>query len=199
MHEMSHLIMSRMILKEVSRCLPVALNPISFALGNMRPDVSIKLRKLAHNFKESYGYIQSEIEALSGTPVWSVTGSNYAMRLGVVCHYICDYFCFVHTPEFTGSLSTHLAYENMLNRHILHTRKRLSRKRHQTASRSALTIPQIDRQLRAMLTNNRRPTEDMISRDFMSALEVCVTTVSSILEHSCVAGIAQLQVASAMG
>jgi hypothetical protein len=31
--------------------------------------------------------------------------------MGVVCHYVCDYFCYSHSPAFQGNLWDHIKYE----------------------------------------------------------------------------------------
>jgi hypothetical protein len=37
--------------------------------------------------------------------------ARFSYSLGIVSHYVCDYFCYPHHPSFKGGLREHIAYE----------------------------------------------------------------------------------------
>ena len=68
------------------------------------------------------------VKALSETPVkeeGQCIGPEYSMRLGLMCHFICDYFCFAHNADFTGSLTQHITYERDLDEYLRENCKEL--------------------------------------------------------------------------
>ena len=44
----------------------------------------------------------------------SVNDYDYAKRLGIICHYCADFFCFAHNSGFKGNLRGHMRYESTL-------------------------------------------------------------------------------------
>ena len=45
-------------------------------------------------------------------------GADYSKRLGIMCHFICDYFCLAHNKCFEGGLIRHSGYENRLDMYL---------------------------------------------------------------------------------
>lgn len=118
LHSFSHLRIGRMVCTEVIRRTGLIPNRLAFILGNIRPDLSIKYRLIGHTRAESYEFLIQEIRELSHTPVYFFTGFRYAMRLGIICHYLCDYFCYAHDEAYPGTLRDHLRYERQLRAYI---------------------------------------------------------------------------------
>ncbi len=115
MHSFSHLRMGRILRREIVRRAHAVPNRVAFLLGNIRPDLSIKYRRIGHTRKESYEFLLQEIRELAQIPVYGFCGIRYSMRLGILCHYLCDYFCVVHRDDYEGTLRNHLKYEKVLD------------------------------------------------------------------------------------
>ena len=110
-HAMGHL------LYEALTKQGVKLDQELFVLGNLLPDYLPELILNPHFTLKCQREIHIFTEALAGQPV--VRGEQlppeYALRLGILCHYLTDYFTFAHTPEFRLGLREHGAYEMQLN------------------------------------------------------------------------------------
>ena len=46
-------------------------------------------------------------------------GKTYTRRLGVICHYYADYFCYAHQKNYTGDLAAHVLHEKNLRQYII--------------------------------------------------------------------------------
>lgn len=98
----------------------VFLNKTAFLYGNIAPDY-IPHMVLTPHFGKVCTRNAEEIArelARSHLPESRIAGAEYSKMLGMMCHYLCDYFCFAHNKEFTGSLRQHPAYENELDLHL---------------------------------------------------------------------------------
>ena len=88
----------------------------AFVFGNIFPDIS----KFAfrNHFYEDTRSIYKCYRMKAGNP--QNTDRERSMALGVVCHFICDYFCKYHakTPYIHKSLVTHIMYEIALHMKI---------------------------------------------------------------------------------
>jgi hypothetical protein len=40
--------------------------------------------------------------------------ASFSEKLGIVLHYIADFFCFAHAPTFNNNIISHLLYETRL-------------------------------------------------------------------------------------
>ena len=47
-----------------------------------------------------------------------VPNPDLSVRLGIVCHFLTDFFCFAHTNGFTGTMREHIRYEKELDRYL---------------------------------------------------------------------------------
>lgn len=98
----------------------IHLKKESFLKGNVIPDFSYYAIAHPHFMKLSLGFVQAEIESLSNTYMKSaLVGSDYSYRLGIVCHYYADFFCYAHSSNYKQIIVNHLKYENLLHEHFL--------------------------------------------------------------------------------
>ncbi|URZ17440.1 zinc dependent phospholipase C family protein [Clostridium felsineum] len=105
----THLLFSHIIYKEILRDTKFKLDKIKFALGNIKPDFSNKEMECPHTLNES---LESLIQYADGVIKSSISVEEFSISLGVICHYICDYFCLYHREgnEKKGILE-HFIYE----------------------------------------------------------------------------------------
>lgn len=98
---------------------------VAFAFGCVKPDFDIfsYLRGLkrkpfyGHNWNNAHGYIMR----LSRKAEKKALGS---FGFGLLVHYLCDAFTFVHNDGFSGGLKAHAVYERLLHTSLLESDKR---------------------------------------------------------------------------
>ncbi|OPX50843.1 hypothetical protein CLTHE_01230 [Clostridium thermobutyricum DSM 4928] len=90
-----------------------------FIWGTIKPDCASKYKFTKHYFDESSDMILEMIEDLANmTPdevIQNGTG-KFSAELGVICHFLCDYYCIPHAQrwEFKNSMRQHVNYEREL-------------------------------------------------------------------------------------
>lgn len=95
----------------------------SFLKGNVLPDISPKYRVKKHGRKQFEDIIKEKIIFLSNLNSEQIINNlgkeKFSIELGIVCHFLCDFFSLPHDEEwgFKESVTLrHVLYEKKLHR-----------------------------------------------------------------------------------
>ncbi|MDI9476300.1 MAG: zinc dependent phospholipase C family protein [Natronincolaceae bacterium] len=116
----THKIISEHVYDNIKNTFNVDLNKRSLIYGSIKPDIAYSLVKLDHFKPQSFDFICDEINKLS----------NYdfelnkefikflSRRIGVVTHFISDFFCIPHNDRITyeNNFIDHIRYEHRLHK-----------------------------------------------------------------------------------
>ena len=92
------------------------LKKLFFAFGNIFPDISFTFVKNPHIPSIMYEAVMHRIEkALCFSD--KQTYLNY-FSIGIITHYLADFFCAAHTEPFGEDARTHYLYEQQLETHV---------------------------------------------------------------------------------
>jgi len=111
MNIITHVRLSRMISRVVRENFAVPIKPVSFAFGCIKPDLLLSFRNIPHCQSHAMELLINELEQLMSSLDEGIEPHQLSLRLGVVCHYLTDFFCFVHSENFKGGKIYHLLYE----------------------------------------------------------------------------------------
>ncbi|WP_028829798.1 zinc dependent phospholipase C family protein [Proteocatella sphenisci] len=118
----THMRMSELIYSNIEKNTDFSPGKLTFKTGNMSPDMPFYHKHLKHYKHQNFDYILQMINDLSSVdPTESITTLNvYSYRLGVIAHYVCDYFCLPHHDRNTyqDNLKKHLIYEKDLHKAV---------------------------------------------------------------------------------
>lgn len=89
----------------------VEINIKSFVYGNVLPDFSLKYRMTKHTKKEDWNIALNIIDGLIYSD--EITNENISIKLGVLSHYLCDFFTFPHNEGFEKNIIYHECYEQL--------------------------------------------------------------------------------------
>ena len=81
------------------------LHEKSFLFGNLFPDLILSFFWRRHEYAVSRKYLRKKIEKIKKKPLF------FSFQLGVLTHYICDYFCYPHSRVYNESMLQHILYE----------------------------------------------------------------------------------------
>lgn len=88
---------------------------VGLLIGSILPDILVHTYLTGHTWKASGKRILNKLEKLEqsdGLNVWT------ALQLGMILHYIEDFFTMSHSRFFTGNIWEHIGYEIRLQRYI---------------------------------------------------------------------------------
>lgn len=111
MNIITHMRLSRMISRVVRENFAVKVKPLSFAFGCIKPDLLFSFRHIPHRQSHAMELLINELQELRDSLDEGIEAHELSLRLGVVCHYLTDFFCFVHSDNFQGGKIYHLLYE----------------------------------------------------------------------------------------
>ena len=182
MHKFSHVDISLAVKRAVERETGIRINTIGFVYGNLKPDISIPLLRIPHFMHKSLQFVLSEITELLKYDVNKISGCSmeFSKRLGIVIHYLSDFFCHVHDSEYHGSMIRHYFYEvklfiySRLNRHMFASFRYT---RYPILSITQASILNSVEKLHAKY-RSKSPSFD---RDIIYTLRMCTSLTMSIL------------------
>lgn len=112
----SHSLVAKAVHKCVLDNLGFNLTLTDVKFGCMKPDFFPKLIALPHYKEKSFKAIAQMIwELQNAKPTGLKEIRNFSMELGVVLHYISDYFCYAHNNKVLDRMPSHLFYEISLD------------------------------------------------------------------------------------
>lgn len=93
----------------------------AFYLGSILPDLTPKMITSPHEFSTSFEDLKQRIRGLIFDAQIGMHCERVLWRrLGVVMHYLADYFTFPHNSTYEGNLKDHCLYERDM-KHALRT------------------------------------------------------------------------------
>lgn len=117
MNTFSHILIGGFLHKYFLELHGIDLNYSSFIGGNLLPDFKPAYKRLPHELNSWEPFLKNEINKLSGCKQDKTRLSkNVSRRLGVICHFYADFFCYPHTEAFDGGTYQHVKYEWELDR-----------------------------------------------------------------------------------
>jgi len=118
----THKTMGENIIKYANTKSVYLINNKRFVWGNVKPDCAPKYKFKKHYYDESIDMIVEKIIYLSSLTLedvnYNMTVGKFSEELGVVCHFLCDFFCAPHYYRWefksTSAVKQHMTYENNL-------------------------------------------------------------------------------------
>lgn len=87
----------------------------AFYLGSILPDCVPTFLTRRHTIEDTFFILEKEIRKLTENYNFEKgIGSYYCRHMGVITHYIADYFTFPHNSIYPGNMAAHCKYEKHL-------------------------------------------------------------------------------------
>jgi len=113
MRKATHVRIGRMIADDLARIRGVRLDMAAFEAGCVLPDRRLRYMLLhPHFFNRSFSYLCRLIrKTLKDTQGGLMDFKEFSLRLGLICHYIADFFCHAHNALGFMGYRAHKRYE----------------------------------------------------------------------------------------
>jgi len=181
MNTFSHILIGKLLYVYMKSEYGICLDRKSFVRGNYLPDFSIGLVTSPHYIKYKLKFVEREIAALSERHFMSADiGKENSRRLGIICHYIADFFCFAHSERFCESMAAHVDYERRLHRFLMVKQSVLSGIRFLPDPRHGANPASISAALGEYHADYMRASRSM-GNDVVFSLQVCIDTIVSLI------------------
>lgn len=113
----SHFFIGRLLHRELTEIYPYELNKAAFVIGNIAPDYSPLVVTHPHYASRSQNFLSRRIRGLANRPGICDLDPllSTSFQLGMITHYIADFFCEAHANGKIGNAREHLQYEDWLD------------------------------------------------------------------------------------
>ena len=113
---LSHFYIAKSLYKSFLKNLNIKLDLNSFVYGCVKPDFTPSLIRISHYKNKSFDTICNRISLLESEPFPKTRKDlkKFSMELGIVAHYLIDYFCYPHNNKKYDFTPIHFIYENIL-------------------------------------------------------------------------------------
>ena len=117
----THTLIGKSIVENINENKSFFISDKNFIYGNIKPDISSKYVLQKHYLEESLEMIFTKVEYLCTLNLDCISKyfsiSKFSQELGVICHFLCDFFCVPHSRrwEMTHSMNKHITYEKELS------------------------------------------------------------------------------------
>lgn len=119
MRKKSHLALTTYLIQNMN-VKDLYNHKLSFYVGSLWPDCIPSFITKKHRIADTFDIVEKEIKKITEEYNEGKGITRYYCRhLGIITHYLADYFTFPHNEVFTGSLKEHCIYE----KHLKHALK----------------------------------------------------------------------------
>lgn len=106
----SHISMGRYLYRYFRDHMDVRLQKRTFVLWNVMPDLAPSLLRLSHFKKDIYDLVMEKAQYLAQEGA-KMSPREYSKQMGILCHFMADFFCYAHAEYFDGGKIAHFRYE----------------------------------------------------------------------------------------
>ncbi len=174
MNFLTHILISKTVYRRLSR--QTEIDKGAFLYGNIKPDLTPKCLSNPHTLDNYLFIVCGKSNQLLNQ---DLSVNEFSEELGVLCHHICDFFCYYHSDsQLHHKLFAHFIYE--LRLHFLMRTMLLERKITFSTSGKAIrkNIGFIIMEMRKeYLSRKQSPRED-IRYAFLATIWSCESILS---------------------
>ncbi|HWQ42005.1 MAG TPA: zinc dependent phospholipase C family protein, partial [Desulfosporosinus sp.] len=176
----------------VEKELDIKLDTFSFMYGNIKPDLETSSVKIPHFKHTTMELVQAEIENLTTLRLNKSKrcSKQLSERIGVITHYLSDFFCYAHNEYFESKHRSHLLYEFQLLYHFQKNKKVVKGHSYikptdiQSSSNDIITyIEEAHDSYIKTIKENPLPFELDTANALTVCILVCVSILSICLDH----------------
>lgn len=113
----SHVIIANIVADILEEQIDIKIDRDTLEFGSIYPDINIPKRIRIHNTKQVYNNYEKQTKNLINK---NKNKFGISFTLGLLCHYICDSFCWAHNMRTAtlGEFVKHVKYEKSLEKYV---------------------------------------------------------------------------------
>ncbi|GFR36361.1 zinc dependent phospholipase C family protein [Thermobrachium celere] len=112
----THKLIGKSILLNIKQKYNIPINEESFLNGCLKSDYSLPFFFIPHYKEKSFNFIIQMIKDITNYNLSNTKSiKNFYTKLGIITHFLCDYFCYAHNNKKLDNMFLHLKYEKALH------------------------------------------------------------------------------------
>jgi hypothetical protein len=137
----THITLSKILYKQLDGI--IELDKSAFLYGNIKPDMTRKCLRNPHTLQNYSLAVCNSADDLMNN---KVSLQEYSIKLGEICHYVCDFYCQYHiNEEIFNKFKDHFLYEMKLHFELMKNKSDIYLKNNLNTAKAniALTIVEL--------------------------------------------------------
>lgn len=127
MNVMVHLLFAYHVRKIIRKDTGIKLNLLGYMVGNILPDIRARFNSQPHYIDHSLNFvINSGRKIMNNEEGLTSSSYRFSKNMGIINHYLSDYFCYPHQSSYSEGFRRHMTYEFVM---LIRYRKGLKRYR----------------------------------------------------------------------
>lgn len=120
MFAVTHKMIAQKVFDALNEELGIVLDRKSLLHGSIAPDLYPSMLFKSHGKKSSFEFVQRKIQSLAEEviPANRKGLSVFSLKLGIIIHFVSDYFCKAHNESRYDNMLLHYIYERKLKRYF---------------------------------------------------------------------------------
>ena len=107
-----HLMFAYHVRKIIKKDIGIKLNLLGYMVGNVLPDIRARFNSQPHYIDASLKYVvKSSQRLINNDERLSRDSYQFSKRMGIINHYLSDFFCYPHQAYYNEGLRRHMTYE----------------------------------------------------------------------------------------
>lgn len=148
MRKKSHIALASYLLHSEGMTL-LTTHKKAFYLGNILPDCVPSFITRRHCIKDTFSVLKKELSLLIEHYDYTKGITAYFCRhLGIILHYVADYFTFPHNHFYPGNLKDHCDYEEILKQEMRQQVKLEIHKRSRSSNLETCSVESICQEIK---------------------------------------------------
>ena len=180
MRKKSHLALANYLMN--SNGMEILMNyKRSFYWGSILPDCVPSFITTRHCMEDTFLHLKKQRHQLLQhyDPIKGIT-SSFCRHLGVILHYVADYFTFPHNAFYNGNIKEHCQYEKVLKHRLRSYVGAVEHKRKRAENSSFYTVESICHFIQQEHANYTNSVHN-VDNDCTFIVAVCHQIVDSVL------------------
>lgn len=112
----THWLIGETVARFVNKQEPGRINPLAFSWGCVLPDIAPPFNQIPHTVDDSY-WLFSKLLSQAQNPTF-INRRDFSIHMGMLCHFLSDYFCLAHNNPELIEFVPHAIYETKMLGHV---------------------------------------------------------------------------------
>ena len=117
----THIFIAKTAYQAINKISGIKLNYSKFLKGSIYPDINLATLFLQHRINDTGRIVEKNVNKLVGINIFenSKNLDVFSFKMGIIIHFISDYFCKVHNDNWYKNPIRHYIYERKLDKYFL--------------------------------------------------------------------------------
>ncbi len=122
MNLVGHILIASKTYDLIEKEYGASIDRASFIFGNVLPDASFRMKRPVHRIENWGEHVNKLIEELETGDFES--NRRFSLKLGIICHFLSDFFCLAHNDPYYLKQFAHFMYETRQSKKFMNLRQK---------------------------------------------------------------------------